>query len=567
MIEAWGRRRLPIVVVPLLAVALAAAAQHLLRGGVEVGLLRLAAVAFALPVLAEAGRRLRGASSPVDLVPPLMATAGGLLALVVYPLNSKVAILTLCVALASVVRGLVWRIARRDTARPGAPPWTCLAALLAAFVVFRSVIEPGPVPYNPRIDDLPLSAALRFFLPIEFEGARKMWSATGFMPLVVLQALISNKAAYVLIHGLATVTTFLTTWAARRSQTFTLATTACIAFGTQFHYVYSTSGCMIFILLVIYAQTNLLALHQMLRTGRPAWRALFVASLVACALCYDTWVDYAAFLVLATLYLALIARRRGLAGWTRELRFAGAATAAVLGLFLLVRVGLMNDGQFTKPGHEHEIVSLRGGVPMMVLALEDVLSNYVTYLYIACSNYLPPPFVMSNALLLLGGEPIAAAQNGYEAHHAQVVIDHHQFLWYIHAGVVLCLFVRWWGGVLIRSLRGQGMKSVQLSVVGLLIATGSLTHCLIKFRPFMSMPTLSYKCVLSVFGVSLLIGYALQAARERCAPSTWRVVVALFCGLLAAGAIARPRMIVEAGQAFVGREPLPDPLAFLAGHQ
>lgn len=567
MTEVSGRLWLPIAVVPLVAAALAAAAQHLFRGGVEIGLVRLAAVAIALPFLAAAGRRLRGSPSPVDLVPPLMATAGGLIGLVVYPLNSKVAILTLCVALASVARGLVQRIARHDAARPEAPPWTCLVALLAGFVVLRAVIERGPVPYNPRIDDLPLSEAFRFFLPIEFEGGRKMWSATGFMPLVVLQALISNKAAYVLIHGLATVTTFLTTWVARRSQTFTLATTACIAFGTQYHYVYSTSGCMIFILLVVYAQLNLLALHQMLCTGRSGWRGLFVASLVACALCYDTWVDYAAFLLLATPYLALVARRRGLASWTRELRFAGAATLAILGLFLIVRVGLMNDGQFTKPGHEHEIVSLRGGVPMLVLALEDVLANWVSFLYIAFSNFLPPPLVMSNALLLLGGGPVAAAQNGYEAHHAQVVIDHHQFLWYIHAGVVLCLFVRWWGGVLLRSFREPGPESVQLSVVGLLIATGSLTHCLIKFRPFMSMPTLSYKCVVSVFGVALLVGYALQAARERWTRSTWRVVVALFCGLLAAGAIARPRMIVEAGSAFVGREPLPDPLAFLAGHE
>jgi hypothetical protein len=541
---------------PIGAVALGVVAEKAFHQGVQKGLLFLFPIAVLVAAVARLARHARapGLSWFSRALPVAIVSAAGLSAAFIYPPPEELWLGVLRTVGASFAIAALHHAGARRW--PDAP-WAGLSAILVALLVFRFFFERGEVQWNPRVNGRPASDALRFLLPVHFEGDRYTWSATGFLFLVLLQAFVSNKVALVLANVFLVLVTFATSWRAYRSAIFTLTTCLCMALGTQFYYAYAFSGCTIFLLLVAYAEVNLLALKLLLesRGDDRRLKALFLASLIACALCYDTWFDYASFLLLASAYLHVIARRRGIAEWSRVLRFTVGSTLGVACAYLAVRLRYVTE--FTTKGHEHELIF---GYSSPVLALEDLASNFVTYVYLAFSNYLPPWLVASSSLLREGDQGLIAAQNGYNPERAQLVVMHHHFLWHMNAGAVVALFLSGATRVLRRSLRGGAWRDVHLTVICLLIATGSTTHLLIKFRPFLSVPTLTYKGVLGILGVTILVGHALMTARERWSPRAWKAAVAVTWLVVVWSAFTRPAMFAALNARAGAAAPSPDPL-------
>ena len=78
-------------------------------------------------------------------------------------------------------------------------------------------------------------------------------------------------------------------------------------------------------------------------------------------------------------------------------------------------------------------------------------------------------------------------------------------------------------------------------VLLLLVAAGSATHVMIKYRPYMSVPSLSYKCLISIFGATVLLAYLLTVARP-CFRHAWgyRCLVGCTWSIILLGAVFRP---------------------------
>ncbi|MGE3805753.1 MAG: hypothetical protein AB7K24_13845, partial [Gemmataceae bacterium] len=84
------------------------------------------------------------------------------------------------------------------------------------------------------------------------------------------------------------------------------------------------------------------------------------------------------------------------------------------------------------------------------------------------------------------------------------------------------------------------VSSITLALFACLVLTGFATHSVIKFRPYMSVPLLSYKCVHSILGVSLLLSYATMIVSEHCREKGrhWLAVAApllVWCVIIWAG--------------------------------
>jgi hypothetical protein len=350
------------------------------------------------------------------------------------------------------------------------------------------------------------------------------------------------------------VSSFVCTWLMFRSPVLSYTVAICMAFGTQFHWVYICSPLRAIYLYVIYLELNLLCLYKVLRTGDGRWKIGYGASLVLCALVTEQWLDYLAFVMLASGFLWLYARRASVPELKPRLLFLAVCTGVIAALYLAIR--LQYGVQQSRAGDEDEMIFTYGS---RVLAVEDWISNVLTYLYLAVSNYFPPCLVGSNSLYLLGPQGVIDAQSNYHHEQSHLVAMHHVFYWYFFAGMVFAVFVWFFVRNVRASLHGSS-RHVHLTVCMLLIAVGFAIHTLIKYRPYMSVPLLTYKCMTSNVGMAYLIGYCLMDARQWFpVRKLYPLVVALVWSAIAYGALARPAYLTHLSHT-IGMPGLPDPM-------
>jgi hypothetical protein len=98
----------------------------------------------------------------------------------------------------------------------------------------------------------------------------------------------------------------------------------------------------------------------------------------------------------------------------------------------------------------------------------------------------------------------------------------------------------------------------------LLIAAGFAIHALVKYRPYLSVPLLTYKCTTSNVGVAFLLGLALMYARDWLPSRKWQfAIVVVIWGVVIYGAFARPAYLTHLSRE-VGMSDLPDPMRNLS---
>lgn len=436
-----------------------------------------------------------------------------------------------------------------------------LLGLLVGNLLVRGGLERWPhQPYlqlsQETIEELK-AQPWKVFLPVCTGGGQCWFASTSLLLLDLFQQLLTPLGAFLFLNALTIIVSFWTSWFACRSLVFTCSFTLCMAFGTQLHYSYVLSGTDVINLQIIYLEINLLCLYKLLfeTTHQGRWRAGFVISLVLLAFGFDTWYNYFLYLWLAGAFLFCYSWRHQEPERYSRLGFVLACATLIACIHLPIK--LCYSSQHFTGGKEDELIL---GYQSPALFIEDFFSNLMTYTYISLMNYAPPFLLASNSSFHLGASGILQEQHGYHSDMSQLVVMHHLFLWYYYAGIVFAVFLFCLVRSLIHALRFGSRESLCLSLILLGVATGSATHLLIKYRPYMSVPSLSYKCMPSILATTILLAHLLDRLQARI-QRRWLAVgcVCLAWCVVLYGGLTRPRFLSHLNTQ-VGLGTYPDPL-------
>jgi len=394
-----------------------------------------------------------------------------------------------------------------------------------------------------------LATPWKLLLPYAVSPPFMRWSTTGLIPVSLLNQSLGVEPTFLLLNSLLITITVLCAWFATRSRVFTLTMAVCIGFGTQFNHAYPNTSVFILYLFIIYLEVNLLFLYRIcVGKGDPFInKTLFVVSLMAAALCWEMWIDYFAFIFIFALAAYIAFTRRSDKKMSSRFAFVLISATCIVAVYMSIKV-LYSSGlseHFTR-GLEGESIfnyMLTNNSPAYaIMAAEDIFSNYVTYNYLALTNFLPPFCFTANALIF-GREAIVNNQFGYATSYgsADFVYYHNIFLWYFCAGAVLLAFLYFLARYLVRFFKDTSLRALALPGILLLIAVGSFTHLFIKYRFYISLPVYSYKCIVSILGVSLLIAYLIVALRDKMSNRKLNaVIMVLTWVVIILGAVLRP---------------------------
>ena len=445
-----------------------------------------------------------------------------------------------------------------------------LVFIVAANFVLRQTLEHTRLPAYPIFPDDKIPWSWRLLLPTDIGAAENgyhakgtyHWITTGLTVVKIAEQYFSPNAVFYACNALCIIGSFVCTWLMFRSAVFSYSVAICMAFGTQFHWVYVCSPITAFYIYVVFLEANLLCMYKVLRGGERRWQLTFAGTLVLLALNHEQWLSYLAFLMPACAFVWLWAGKAGLPEVRRRVLFVAIFSGMLAAGYLAIR--LQYGEQQSRPGDEDAMIFMYSS---RVMAVEDFISNVISLLYIAISNYFPPFLVGSNSLYLYGRDGVIAAQDGYHAQQTHLVAMHHLFYWYFFAGITFAVFVYFLARNARTALHKGSTRHLHLTLCMLLIAAGFAIHALIKYRPYLSVPLLTYKCMTSNVGVAYLIGYCLmygrQSIRRRWLSGALVVVV---WATIAYGGLTRPAYLSDlAGQ--VGLTPVPDPLRKLHGHR
>ena len=153
--------------------------------------------------------------------------------------------------------------------------------------------------------------------------------------------------------------------------------------------------------------------------------------------------------------------------------------------------------------------------------------------------FLPPQFLFSNSLIRLGTAGVIAEQHGYHKNMEHLVGMNHIYLWRFYAGALCAGFFAMFAGICARLIRFRRHFDLIVFLLLLLILLGFASHEIIKFRPYSSVPFLTYKCITSVSGVYVLTAAGI-AYMEKKQPRTAIFASIALCALLLWNSITRP---------------------------
>lgn len=154
------------------------------------------------------------------------------------------------------------------------------------------------------------------------------------------------------------------------------------------------------------------------------------------------------------------------------------------------------------PGNESEMIF---GYAYLSLALEDLLSNIITYNYLMLTSYLPPFLTGSISDYQIGGQAIIDSQHGYHEQFSGMTAIHHVFFWRYYAGAAFVIYAYFLAKTTRRALIKFESTAVIVASLLMLIGTGAAIHWVVKFRPYLSVPLLTYRTTTGLLAVSLLL--------------------------------------------------------------
>jgi hypothetical protein len=440
-----------------------------------------------------------------------------------------------------------------------------LPIVVCLFVMGGNILFKSATEYHAFsvVEDIPEShyaKPLKLLLPITIapSAVHVRWTTTGMVVVTYLNRYVfgSPRRTALALNILLVLTSFWASWIAFRSITFSFTFTTAMGFGTQFHYANTYTSCLMYYLLCTYIIINVLSVYKLYceDNARFFWKVIFGVSLVATALCWETWLDYCLFLMIISAFLLYFGRK------FKHERLASSAKFIILGAILIavpylaVRLGTAEN--FVARGNEAELIINYGYKTMMA---EDFVYNIIGFLYSAISNFFPPQLVGSNSLRRFGADIIIAEQQGYHPQYSQLVPMHHFYLWQFNAGIVFALFSFFTISQIRKAVRQACNMHATLAVLSIMVFCGFATHSLIKFHPANALPACSYKVTISILAFAMLYSYALMLwTKHWSLLSKTAINVAVFI-IIIFGAMTRPAML-QHQHALIGGLGPPDPL-------
>ena len=290
-----------------------------------------------------------------------------------------------------------------------------------------------------------------------------------------------------------------------------------------------------------------------------------MATLIVVALWWEIWLDYALTLVL-WIGLLMVCHKQHPALPLCHLRQVAWATGAVLVTYIVLKLTLGGGSEHARHGGELELVLnyLQDMDPSLGvrMAVEDVCANFLRYLHMTVTNFLPPWLSYGDAVRTVGRAELEAQLFGYHPDLTYQTYYHYQFAWYLAAGFTSAVFLAFSGWLVLTTLKNPSPVRLAASLLAIMVICGSATHCLIKQRNYLNLPYLHYKCCIGIFAFSLLLGifvWMIWSRREgwrRWLPLAGIVVV------LISASLQRPGMM-GAYSVSLKMPPLPDPIANL----
>ena len=449
---------------------------------------------------------------------------------------------------------------------PGAAVIAGVALMIAANYLFRRVLEHPELRlydfvqvFHPAAEKAFHSGHYQFWrllLPIpELSGS---WTTTDLVVTDFVVHRLGPAGTWYLFNALLIAASFATSWFVFRSAVFSYTFALSMGFGTQLYHVYAVSGGIGAPLLVIYYELVLTCAYAFIfADSRRAVRwsgAALAASTALMVMAYEGWLDFLVFFCGAAVVIAPALWKRNPVA-LRRLTMTTIALVGIGAAYVVLKVRL---GYGQASGTEADVIFNYHHVSPMI---EDVVSNVLTHLYIAATNFLPPSFLSSTALYSLGAAELVTEQHGYHAPFTFLVPMHYVFLWRYAAGAIAVVVAY----ALVKSIRAlwshPSRTSACTSLFLLLMVVGGPTHDLVKIRPMKTVPAVGYHAILGVLGAALLIAFGLMYLERRSGSraKTLAVTAAVWMVILY-GALTRPAMLSHlAAQGGLGEGLYPDP--------
>jgi hypothetical protein len=400
---------------------------------------------------------------------------------------------------------------------------------------------------DPSAIFLPMSCAGRFF-----------YAPTALVPVAGLKYLVGFDNAYIILNTVFLFTLMLCSFYCLRSVQFTLLVACFWIFNEPLIHIFYIGNLLAGYVYLTYLALNIFLFIRCLRVDFSSkWKlAYFGLSFILLLFSWEHAANYVFFLI--SLFLVCLLLRDDILPRKSFYAFLSIVAVVVCVFALYVYIRMQHVGDILVRGSEDETIltSLSSW-----LAVEDVFSNMVTYIYMSISYVVPIVFTQSNALVLLGKEAIISDQNGFIPLQSHLAYFHSIFFWQYIGGAVFALYILFLFHTYLAARKMKSLDCFILFSLALMIFMGSLLHMSVKFRSYLSIPFLSYKGSTSIFAVSLLVAYGIYLIGKN-KPRTSYLLTFMMIVCFMVNGLLRPRIYNKLSDAVWASVNYPDPISW-----
>lgn len=394
----------------------------------------------------------------------------------------------------------------------------------------------------------------RLLLPIpQWTGA---WAPTGFITVYATEVLLGPLLSFIVLDGLSIGLTYFISYYFFRSYIYSIFISTLVAISSHNDYVYVVQGSKFVFLFILYIQILMYA-HLKILSCPPnellKWWAAYALGLILTALAYEGWLAYPVFVLIGTSLSLPVLRKHGETMIAHRALTCAAVSTVTMLAYVTVKITM---GFGNKPGAESELIFYYQNISPMIL---DVISNLITYIYVVAANFLPSEITSSYALNTLGRDILVEEMTGYHMPYSEMVYHHHIFYWRYLAGALIA-------GLLYSMIRvyrvawdSGNLTYLLVFLLLLMLALGSPTHALIKWRPMHLEPFLGYKATFAIMASFILIAMAFAHWwRVTKRPGVFTAASATFLVYMVYIALSRPTVMSLISER-VGMGTIPQP--------
>jgi hypothetical protein len=344
----------------------------------------------------------------------------------------------------------------------------------------------------------------------------------GLVLTYYLENIIGTAGVWYLFQSILMLTAFFLSWKVFRSDILSYFLAICLGFSTHYYHAFQYSGITGFYLLQTLYLLLLFFAYEFIRRKEDNRRYLFVLipTLLLTAIYYEGWLDFFASVWAISIFLYFYFRSKKQTQYVKNLLIVFVIFNVVAIIYIYMKFTYL---EFAHATGESAVVYFYTK-HYFWRAVEDLISNYFTHLYMTLTNFLPPAFITSNSLY---------QYHEYLEQRHELVLGHYIFFWRYSAGVITTLFYIFFIKVVKRAFKEKPFTSFfPLVLFMIMVAVNGPTHTIIQFRPMKAMPVLGYHVLQGVLGFSLCIAYLFHLFKLRTENKIIVVVVSMFAVLV-----------------------------------